>query len=432
VSQVPTVRRRTFVFKYAKGHSERYRGWWDQPASTWQTDWIDDYVTQGTGSQATVSEGHPFRNLNASGADVGGNFFTIRRSLQVDGNNFVKLAGGYPLHDFGVRKCTYNGPLLPIDPATVVYPPQAETSDAGLEVKGATAIARCSPTNSVANLSTALGELVKDHLPAIPGMRTWEAKIRLAANAGDEFLNVVFGWAPLVADIKSTAKAIEKTQRVLRQFERDAGRPVRRRYAFDTTTDTSDALISTGVGPFHGLIQPGGVSRNISELLGAGTVTRKRITTREIWFSGAFTYFLPSGYNSRENIDRISLEAKRVFGLDLTPEVLWNLAPWSWAIDWVGNTGDVIKNITQHTQYGQILRYGYIMETCSVIDKYSWRQTTPGVNQVQKFLVPDLIAVTTTKKRRKANPFGFGLTWEGLTPIQQAIAAALGLTRGRN
>jgi len=46
--------------------------------------------------------------------------------------------------------------------------------------------------------------------------------------------------------------------------------------------------------------------------------------------------------------------------------------------------------------------------------------------------VPMLFLETNSKKRRGANPFGFGLTWSGLTATQQAIAAALGLTRSRS
>jgi hypothetical protein len=42
---------------------------------------------------------------------------------------------------------------------------------------------------------------------------------------------------------------------------------------------------------------------------------------------------------------------------------------------------------------------------------------------------PAISLVSETKVRRKANPFGFGITWAGLSQRQQAIAAALGLTR---
>jgi len=419
------------VFKYPNGKAERWSGWWQDPSSLWQLDFRDAYTSVGTGTQETTSEGHPWRSISPTSGDVGGNFTTVKKYQEVEGPMSFDLTGTFPLRNSGVRKETYKGPLLPADPSLIVYPTQVDSSDAFLSAKGATAIARCSPTNPVANLSTALGELVKDRLPAVPGMRTWEAKIRTLANAGDEFLNVAFGWAPLISDIKATAKAVAHAQTVLKQFERDAGKVVRRRYAFDTTTDTSTTLVGSGGGPAHGRL-PSGDSRNLSEILGVGNVYRTRKTVRSIWFSGAFTYYLPSGYDSRRKLDEISLEAKKVFGLTLTPEVLYNLTPWSWALDWVTNVGDVIKNVTQHTQYGQILRYGYIMETTSVIDTYSWQRTAFGTNCNQNYTVPLLRAVTTVKKRRGASPFGFGVTWSGLTPLQQAIAAALGLTHSRN
>jgi hypothetical protein len=43
--------------------------------------------------------------------------------------------------------------------------------------------------------------------------------------------------------------------------------------------------------------------------------------------------------------------------------------------------------------------------------------------------VQPLTMVTETKQRVGANPFGFGLTWDGLSPLQKAIAAAVGITR---
>jgi len=43
--------------------------------------------------------------------------------------------------------------------------------------------------------------------------------------------------------------------------------------------------------------------------------------------------------------------------------------------------------------------------------------------------VPTLTLVAETKVRRPANPFGFGITWGGLSPFQLSIAAALGLSR---
>jgi hypothetical protein len=141
-----------------------------------------------------------------------------------------------------------------------------------------------------------------------------------------------------------------------------------------------------------------------------------------------FTYHLPSGYDSRNKMDRAHLASKLVFGLDITPQTLWEMTPWSWAIDWVTNAGDVLSNLSAYKTYGQVLRYGYVME--KTINKSTWIYTPgPALYQDRRPVVQNVVKVTETKQRRKANPFGFGVTWEGLSPLQALIAAALGITK---
>jgi hypothetical protein len=127
---------------------------------------------------------------------------------------------------------------------------------------------------------------------------------------------------------------------------------------------------------------------------------------------------------------RGTLEARKLLGLSLTPDVLWELTPWSWALDWFSNMGNVIQNVTNFATQGSILRYGYVMETTTITDTYTLRGLTKRVSgSVPVSIEPTISFTTEVKQRRKANPFGFGLTWEGLSPFQLSIAAALGLSR---
>jgi hypothetical protein len=113
-------------------------------------------------------------------------------------------------------------------------------------------------------------------------------------------------------------------------------------------------------------------------------------------------------------------KANQLLGLDITPDTLWNLAPWSWAADWFSNIGDITSNMSSFQQ-GLVMRYGYQMEHTIVSDTYS---------SVDKSLrTHPLTFVVETKQRVKANPFGFGVTWEGLSPFQLSIAGALGLSK---
>ncbi|DAD52003.1 maturation protein, partial [ssRNA phage Zoerhiza.2_12] len=355
---------------------------------------------------------------------IGGPFFTKKCYASVEGKatNISRASGNSWFH--------YDGVLMPYDVRNLSYPASQESDDITLSRYGATAVARCSPTNPVANLTTFLGETLKDGLPSIPGIKGWERRAQILASAGEEFLNVVFGWDPLISDIKSTAKAIAHAKAVMKQFERDAGKVVRRSYYFDTESSSTTSQFASNVGPYYGHL-PDMSQCNLSYLFDeTGNVFKTSKVVKKRWFSGAFTYHIPGGV-SNSAMDRSVLELKRVFGLNLTPETLWNLTPWSWALDWVTNAGDVLANLSAQAQFGQVLRYGYVMEHIKCTDTYYFSSTAPS-SFGDRSSVATLSLITETKKRVGANPFGFGLTWDGLSATQKAIAAAIGLTIGRN
>jgi hypothetical protein len=307
------------------------------------------------------------------------------------------------------------------------WPPDLSSSDADMDKAGATAIARCEPTKSVADLSTALLETLHDGLPAIVGAATWKNRTAILRNArknaSGEYLNYQFGIQPLLSDISNVAKGIKKSDEILSQFERDAGKVVRRKYYFPSqTTETTTNLGNSYPSTFWS-----GLS-TIRDFWGTGTLIRQRKVVRRQWFSGAFTYYLPSGYDSRNRLSDLSRKAEVIFGLDLTPETIWNVSPWSWAIDWFANTGDVIHNLTAFKTNGLIMPYGYLMEHTIVTDTYSFVfNSDPSVRPK----VANVVLTTEVKKRRPANPFGFGVSWSGLSPFQASIAAALGLNKSR-
>lgn len=385
-----------------------------------------------TGHQTTSSEGHPFRKSKSPAmSDLGGPFFTDKTEYSLVGGVSSCFHNGQTPSNGNQYARSLNGLVLPTNPSNVSAPPDLSSSKSLLEQKGTTAIALTSPVNSIANTTVFLGELLKDGIPAIPGIHTWEAKALALKNAGEEFLNVVFGWDPLINDIKSTAKAIRHAEVVMRQFQRDAGKVVRRSYSYPIKrTHDAPVTIASGVAPYVGPTVLGSTPPST----GIGDVKMYRQTVQKRWFSGAFSYYAPSG-SSTSGMSASALEAKRVFGLELTPETLWNLAPWSWALDWVSNAGDVLHNLSQHIQYGLVMRYGYVMETTTTQDTYTWHWTGPsgGLNSCPfpNLNVANIVVRRMTKKRYGANPFGFGITWDGLNATQQAIAAALGLSRSR-
>jgi hypothetical protein len=387
------------------------------------------------GYQATDSESHGrWRSyvpssleqvMGASPTDNGGPFFTQRSWVSVVYPQAQTMSGTTDLPDYywgfpTTETNEYVGPIVAYPPHGIAPPP---VSLGNLRAMGSVAIARCKPTNQVADLATFLAELYSDGLPKLFGSTLWKGRVNDARSAGEEYLNVEFGWKPMVSDVQDIMSALTHAQDVLTAYERNSGRPVRRRYDFPVDTTETVTVLSAFKGGDY--TPTGGEALDDSTVPACNTI-RIRRTTRKVWFSGSFTYHLPTDYNSRNALVSAASKARTLLGLDLTPEVLWNAAPWSWAIDWFSNAGDVISNLSDWSTDGLVLRYGYVMEHCSVVDTYlpsARASLRPGA------FVSPVVACTETKRREKATPFGFEVSWDGLSPRQLAITTALGLTR---
>jgi hypothetical protein len=265
---------------------------------------------------------------------------------------------------------------------------------------------------------------MREGIPHLMGSQLWETRAKDLSTYGGEYLNYEFGWRPLISDIKDTANAIRNGNELLKQYERDSGRLVRRGYDFPlmrevTTTElpTPEVFMSTNV--LLGGWYANGSAARCKRFL-------EREITRKIWFRGAFTYYLPGDYNSRSKLDRAATYASDILGLEITPETIWNLTPWSWAVDWFTNVGDVMSNVSDFAADGLVLQYGYLMEHTIIKDTY----TVTGADLVG--YGPTTVRstfITEVKKRRRATPFGFGFDMNALSTRQIAILAALGISR---
>jgi hypothetical protein len=372
------------------------------------------------GMQETASENHPGwarRKTREAVGDIGGNFYTSKRSAECS-NVRASLNGTEFVGGFLERTVNYSGYFLPL-PTMPAWPPDASSSDGALSAYGTKAVAECKPTNALVDLASTLAELVKDGAPNKIGAELWKSTAARARQAlGHEYLNYEFGWKPLIGDVRNTALAIMQADAAMRQYQRDAGKLVRRRFDFPSIETEDVAVVADRTNAVTGM----SASAIMTTPSLQGRVLRVRKTYVRRWFSGAFTYHLPYLGAGGQTFQK----ASHIYGLDLKPETLWNLAPWSWAVDWFVPVGDLIGNLQDWASDGLVLRYGYIMEHSLVRDTYTFDGPTGFVGSAR----PSTYSLTfEVKKRRRANPFGFGLTWSGLSPRQLAIAAALGISR---
>lgn len=375
-----------------------------------------------SGTQRTVSEGHQVSLLGNTDADIGGDFHSFKSEIVHVScpNGHVEEANGGPWR--------YFGPILPPSIRPLREDEVNLRSVQELNALGATAISRCSPVDSRAELLTSVAETLNDGLPSIIGAKLWDRKTKVCKDAGSEYLNVQFGWVPLISDVRSTLDSYKNAAKILHQLKRDSGRNVRRRYEFPLEVETEMLLNESGQ---YGGLQLESVSNTALARAGyynsedySGTVSVQRETKTQTWFSGAFTYHLPVNDSQFGKVASAYVMLDHLYGVGLTPDVLWNLTPWSWATDWFANTGDVMSNISNSLLYGQILRYGYLMEKTTIIDRH--RSSPSNFRGGGSF---EAVVKTTVKRRIRANPFGFGITFDELDAYQLSILAALGMSQ---
>ena len=408
-----------------------FQGWQSAPAV-----WVPN--SNQISSQVTVDENHALHDpstLRGGLYDVGGAFDSQRYILASDAAIYTlntRQGADYqddPYNHFA----TYKGPVFATDP-TVLLPGQTfgRATDVALRGQGTTAISRCKPTNHISNLANDMTEIYHGQLPNLPGRRLWKPKTRRAKAAGNEYLNVAFGWLPLVSDLQDAMYAAANSERLMKAYEENSGKPVRRRYEFPP-----EETFSSSVGaPSNGHI---GIQGNWNTSYHTGfndsniPMPASRVTTRylrEVWFSGCFTYYLPVEYKSRNRIAKIAAQAEHLYGLELTPDVLWQVTPWTWAIDWFSNAGDVVSNLSSWQTDGMVMYYGYLMERIVRETTYTLDGPTQWRSANGKYVYASPVSVRYESKRRiRATPFGFDSDFNSLSLRQLAITVALGLSK---
>lgn len=347
-------------------------------------------------------------------------------------NKKTKLYSSH--HDFTARgrnKSYWRGPIL-ANVSNVIPNLDFPYTPSGIDLsKGTFAIRQTIPNKSAASIAQTLSELLVD-LPRIPFSafnKRPGSKFELHKQAGEEYLNQVFAWSPLIRDLYKIISAVYKTQQILEQWERDAGRQVRRRFSFDET------LISSSTTRY--VNQPLQNVENWSTSLGkdlfpnqassVGTLDITTTITERYWFSGAYLYGLPDGSSAWDKLMRYGAFAEKLLGTRADLELLWELAPWSWLSDWFVNIGDLIAVNNALANDNLVIRYGYLMRSTH------WQRTAIHSGVVFWSGPTGPIStnlVFTQKERVRATPYGFGINTGAFTSQQWAILGALGMTLG--
>lgn len=392
----------------------------------WSSDPSEGVITKGIGLdisslEKTVSRGHAWPSANRGTTDVGGNFSTSKVSGLVTNSAGTIVTSQRSFgHRYIGQQFAYS-PLLAMDAALARV---VLSSPVSLDAAGSTAISRCIPTNPVVDAGVMLGEL-KMGLPKLIGKELFKTKFKDYRKVGSEYLNVQFGWLPLISDLQKSAKAVLESEKILKQLERDSGKNVRRKYTFP-----EERTYSKEVYQNRQAFTEGGAAPRCFVSVGGAPLTVDIESTTKTWFSGCFTYYLVQGSDTMSKFARFSQEARKLSsfgGSNFNPEGLWNLAPWSWLVDWNGNIGNVLHNVTAFSNDGLVMRYGYVMQEKSCKITYTLHPSG-SLGPTPKELKLTVTAIS--KNRQRATPFGFGFDMAALTGRQSAILGALAISRG--
>lgn len=238
----------------------------------------------------------------------------------------------------------------------------------------------------------------------------------------DDFLAQQFGWIPFVRDLikfdnvvqnyhSIIAQAIARNDRWVRRRvtleASEAVTPIRSTASFNMMPVGMDIYFPSGIPPIY----------QVEEV--------KRTNTTAV---GKFKYYRPEFDKSVQ--DKISQwnQAQQfltVSGARITPTNVYNMIPWSWAIDWFSNVGDWVDRLTDTWVDSIVSEYCFVMKHEMTVRRAI--QFAPFISGPKSFTFERTI---DSKQRRKASsPYDFNLGWGDLTPTQLAIAAALGIGR---
>jgi len=316
----------------------------------------------------------------------------------------------------------------------------APTSD--LESYGALAYSQASPLSDEFSLPAFVGELregLPSLIPAVFAKNTagWsqatKARLRDAKNAGSDYLNVQFGWLPLVNDVISLATALAKATVAITAMDEI------HRYRELPFTDVTSVYENGRRGDWQtGPNFPSDMvttlklptpSSGATAWKGTSSYVQNRYV--RMWFEGNFVR-LPK---VSLGLDRHMEQFNWFITTDLTPSDLWQIAPWSWLVDWFIDIGGLIDAFQTGTSNRILSTYAYAMceertTTAVILRNISPDSTSSTVNTWNGPKDYSCTYQAHRKSRIRANPFGFILNPNvNLNVAQLAIMAALGLTK---
>lgn len=343
----------------------------------------------------------------------GGPFFLSRRRVSfADANGNT----GYTYIRKGIRYSNYyTGTWRAIVPPTYSTLLSLEEVQENAEDYGSEAWNRFKPKLTKVGLGQFIAEL-RD----APGLLL--KKLKGFRSLGRNYLAVEFGWKPFINDLRSWYASVKSIDGQLANLRKHNQKWLRRggtlSESHTSSTPNMGAVIkfqpsNYATGPYY---------------------YRDEVSyDSKVWFAGCFRYFIPGLDDPKWGTARA---LRRLWGLNLTPSLVYELVPWSWLVDWFSSVGDVISNYDSITFDNMAAKYAYVMHYTKTTSRRTaffrsrWSTSYP-INYAYSNQKVEATVETETKARAVASPFGFNLNLPDFSAWQVSILAALGISRLR-
>jgi hypothetical protein len=249
-------------------------------------------------------------------------------------------------------------------------------------------------------------------------------KVRLLSikDFGNNYLNAQFGWVPFLNDIRKFYETVMRIDKRIRYIRKNNNKWISRH---GTIKQDVDNVVYEEVCNILPQL-PTYFYYNVSTLPKA---TVRKTVSEHRWFEARWKFYIRDLSTDKAE-DVISSRLRRhLWGLSITPALLWELTPWSWLADWFGNIGDVLENTSNSCYDNLVAKYAYCMAQRKTT--YYYKNTWPyRVSSGPASVTAEALLSCESKERAGASPFGFELDWPEFNGYQLAILAALGISRG--
>lgn len=245
----------------------------------------------------------------------------------------------------------------------------------------------------------------------------------VAKASGSEYLGVVFGWEPLIADINSAIKTLLTIDRLI------YGTGYRRKRSINFAT-WSPPLDRNHIGPRSSVSVPG--TREMSPVpLGSSQFEYDTTAKLDVRLSARLVPFARPGIGANKFADE-AYDVMERLGV-WYPALGWDLLPYSWLIDWFSHLGSAITNSQRYGSQPGMISIDYAWATTQTSILVTQGPLKPGAlhryGSSDVYVNTSASSITITKKREGASPFGFGLDLSALRANQVSVLVALGLVK---